>query len=124
MAEGDALAYIMLGHPLGEGGGDNNLVAGAAQSLGLKGGNYLARSLGSKVGLDEARIESEGAIEEASLVAGKYLSPELYVSYGVGLFDKVNTFRVRYLMSRRWTVQAETGRGTGADVMYRLERGR
>jgi hypothetical protein len=45
------------------------------------------------------------------------------VSHGIGLFDKVNTFRVRYLLSRQWTVQAETGRGTGADVLYRLERG-
>jgi translocation and assembly module TamB len=124
MPEADVLSYILLGRPWGQGGGDSDVLANAATSLGLKGGNALARRLGSKVGLDEAGIESEGELDEAAFVAGKYLTPSLYVSHGIGLFDKVNTFRARYLLTHRWTVQAETGRGTGADVLYRLERGR
>jgi translocation and assembly module TamB len=123
MPQGDALSYIVLGHRLGEGGGDSDLLRGAATQLGLKGGNYLARSLGSKVGLDEAGIETEGSYEEAAFVSGKYLTPSLYVSHGIGLFDRINTFRVRYLLSPAWTVQAETGKGTGTDVLYRIERG-
>ncbi|MGD8396903.1 MAG: translocation/assembly module TamB domain-containing protein, partial [Candidatus Eiseniibacteriota bacterium] len=125
MPQGDALAYLMLGHPLGEGGGggDEDLLTGAATSLGLKGGNLLARSLGSKVGLDEAGIESEGSYKEAAFVAGKYLTPSLYVSQSIGLFDRVSVFRLRYLLSSNWTVEAETGQGTGTDVLYRIERG-
>jgi translocation and assembly module TamB len=74
--------------------------------------------------LSEVRIEAEGPLEEAALVAGKYLSPRLYVSYGVGLFEPINTFRLRYMLSSRWTLQAETGKAAGADALYRIERGR
>ena len=69
------------------------------------------------------RVESEGGLDDAALVTGKYLSPKLYVSHGYGLFDQVSTFRARYLVSKKVTVQAETGAGSGGDVLYRLERG-
>jgi translocation and assembly module TamB len=126
MAQSDALAYIVLGHPVGQGGSseDGTLVAQAAQSLGLKGGNLLVGSLGREVGLDEARVETEGDLNEASFVAGKYLSPNLYVSYGIGLFDPVSTLRLRYILSSNWTLQAETGTATGTDLLYRIEAGK
>lgn len=125
MAQSEALAYIVLGHPLGEGGSseDGTLVAQAAQSLGLRGGNLLVRTLGRQVGLDEARLETDGDLEEAAFVAGKYLSPNLYVSYGIGLFDPVSTLRLRYMLSSHWTLQAETGTATGTDLLYHIEVG-
>jgi len=126
MAQSAALAYIVLGRPLGEGGSseDGTLVSKAAQSLGLRGGNLLVRTLGRGVGLDEARLETEGDLSDASFVAGKYLSPNLYVSYGIGLFDPVSTLRLRYVLSSHWTLQAETGTATGTDLLYRIEAGK
>lgn len=124
MGEADALAYVMLGHPLGQANAkEGSLVANAATSLGLKGGNMLAKKIGSRFGLEEARLESKGGLSQTSLVLGKYLSPHLYVVYGIGLFEPVNTFRVRYIMNKQWTLQAESGGNTtGADVLYTLER--
>jgi hypothetical protein len=46
------------------------------------------------------------------------------VAYGIGLFDPVNTFRIRYLIDPRWTLQAESGEGTSADILYTVERGK
>jgi translocation and assembly module TamB len=125
MAEADALSYIVLGRRYDDASGsDRDLVRSAATSLGLQGGNAIAGSVGRRVGLDETRIETEsGTLEDASLVAGKYLSPKLFVSYGVGLFDAANTLRVRYLLSRLFTVQAETGAATSSDVLFRIELG-
>lgn len=125
MMQSDVLGYIILGHPLGSASAsEGSRVANAASSLGLKGGNLLASRIGQRFGLSEVRIEAEGPLEQAALVAGKYLSPQLYVSYGVGLFEPTNIFRLRYLLSSRWTLQAETGRAAGADALYRIERGR
>ena len=78
---------------------EGDLLANAASSLGLKGGNLLAKKLAARFGLEEARIETNGGLEEASLVVGKYLSPRLYVTYGVGLFEPISTFRIRYLLA-------------------------
>ncbi|MFC1575622.1 translocation/assembly module TamB domain-containing protein [Gemmatimonadota bacterium] len=125
MMQSEALAYIVLGRSLGSASmSEGSRVADAAASLGLKGGNILAGKIGQRFGLEEVRIEAEGPLEEASLVAGKYLSPQLYVSYGVGLFEPVSLFRMRYLLSSRWTLQAESGKAAGADLLYRIERGR
>jgi translocation and assembly module TamB len=124
MSQGRALQYLVLGHPLGQSGGSQgSLASQAASSLGLRGGNLLASTLGRGVGLDQARIETKGDLQQASFVAGKYLSPNLYVSYGIGLFDPVSTLRLRYLLSSKWTLQAETGEATGADLLFRIEGG-
>jgi translocation and assembly module TamB len=124
MAESEALSYLVLGRPLGEASrAEGDVVSKAATSLGLRGGNFLAQRIASTFGLDEARIQTGRSLQQASLVAGKYLSPKLYAAYGIGLFDHANTFRVRYLLSSRWTLVGETGRATSADLLYRLERG-
>jgi len=125
MDQSNQLSYLLLGRPLGQASPEEgNLMANAATSLGIKGGNLLAERLAARFGLEEARIETEGGYEEASLVLGKYLSPRLYVAYGVGLFEAANTLRIRYLLSSRWTLEATTGEATAADLLYTIERGR
>ena len=125
MTQSEALAYLVLGRPLGEASTtEGGQLARAASSLGIRGGDLLAKQLAGRFGLDDARIESEGELREAAFVAGRYLSPQLYVSYGIGLFDRASTWRARYLLSSKWTLQAETGETTGADLFFRIERGR
>ena len=80
--------------------------------------------MGDEIGLDNARIEAEGDLKRASFMAGHYLSPNLYLSYGIGLFDPVSTLRLRYILSRRFTLPAETGRETSADIPIKTEPGR
>ncbi len=124
MSQNRALHYIVMGRPPGEGtGADGGLLSKAASSLGLRGGNLLARSVGQGLGFSEAGIQSEGDLQQAQFVAGRFLSPSLYVSYGIGLFDPISTLRLRYLLSRKWTIQAEAGAATGADILYRIEKG-
>lgn len=125
MMESEALAYIVLGRPLGTATTtEGNRVANAAASLGIREGNALASRIGQRFGLAEVRVAADGPLEEASLIAGKYLSPTLYVSYGVGLFEPISSFRLRYLLSGHWTLRAETGESEAVDVLYRIERGR
>ncbi len=123
MSQSQVLSYLVTGHPVG-GSASSSFVGKALSALGLQGGNILAGAVGKEVGLSTATIGAESDLEEASLVMGRYLSPNLYISYGIGLFDPVSTLRLRYLLSRRWTLQAETGRETSADAFVRLGRKR
>ncbi|MBZ0114767.1 MAG: translocation/assembly module TamB domain-containing protein [Thermoanaerobaculia bacterium] len=126
MSQSDQLSYVLLGKPIaqvGQGDSDGSLLANAATALGIKGGNLLGERISARYGLEEARIEAEDGLESASLVLGKYLSPRLFVGYGIGLFDAVNTFRIRYLLNDKLTLEGETGNGTSADILYTLERG-
>ena len=125
MLQSEALAYLLLGRPISAlTQTEGSYVSNAAASLGIRGGNMLAQRIANRFGIDEARIETEGSWDQASFYAGKYLSPRLYVSYGIGLFDASSLFRIRYLLSQKWTLQAETGDRTSTDINYRVERGR
>ena len=106
-------------------------MANAVNSLELKGGNLVAKKIAARFGLEEARVESKGGIKESSLGVGKYLSPRLYVNYGVGLLSPISTFTIRYLLGRTWSVQAQQGaavggqgQATGVDLLYTVERGK
>ncbi len=77
----------------------------------------------TRVGLDDAYIEPGTTRNDAAFFAGKYLSPRLYVAYGTGIYESINTLRVRYILSRHWTLQAETGTRETADIVYQIERG-
>jgi translocation and assembly module TamB len=132
MAEQEQLSYLVLGRSLDEApDGQGSALSRAALAMGLKGGDFLAKNIGQQVGLDQIGIETgsgeAGAPSDpsdAALVVGKYLSPKLYVSYGIGLFDPESVLEMQYEISRRWTfVTQSSGESTGADVLYTVELG-
>ena len=65
----------------------------------LQGSAMLFQQFGSKVGLDDVSVESD-INNDTSLVLGRYLSPRLYVSYGVSLVESINTIKARYTHRR------------------------
>lgn len=123
MAEADALSYLLLGRPLNKATtSEGQQLYGAALSLGLAGGGLLANQIGERFGIDDLRVESGGSFGEGALVIRHYLSPKLYISYGVGLMEQFNIFLMRYQISRRWALEAESGLHSGADMVYTLEK--
>lgn len=123
MGQTDILAYILLGRPIEKATGkEGEMMAKAALALSLVGGDSLARTIGARFGLDEMRVESSSSGEQASLVMGRYLSPKLYIGYGVGLIESFNTVNVRYQISEHWQLKGESGESHGADFLYTIER--
>ncbi|MFT5502447.1 MAG: autotransporter translocation and assembly factor TamB [Gammaproteobacteria bacterium] len=123
MGQTDMLSYLLLGRPMESASGqDNNMVAQAALALSISGGDKIARSIGQQLGFDEMRLEGSESGDQASLVVGRYLSPQLYISYGVGLVGSFNTFALRYSISEQWQLKAESGKVQGADILYTFER--
>ena len=62
------------------------------------------------------------ASNETSLVLGKYLSPRLYVSYGISFAEAINTLKMRYTINDRWTLRTEAGKEQSAEIVYTIER--
>ena len=124
MPDSSILSYLVLGRAPGGGGsgGESALLFRAANAMGLGGGGALARNLGDALGLDALELGGSGGSDTA-LMLGKYLTPDLYVGYGVGLLNAVNTFNVKYRISRRLAFElTNSDRGTGADLIYIIER--
>jgi translocation and assembly module TamB len=101
-----------------------NEVAGQAAAL-------LASQLGGKLGIPDISVESDfdnsfGQTSDqqigTSLVLGKYLSPRLYMSYGISLTESINTIKMRYTLNDRWTIRTEAGKERSADLVYTIEK--
>ena len=86
-----------------------------------QGAAIIGQQLGSHVGIQDVGVESN-IYNETSLVLGRYLSPRLYVSYGLGLTQTLNTVKLRYTLGDHWTVRTEAGQVSGADLVYTLDK--
>ena len=87
-----------------------------------QGAALLAAQLGSHVGIPDVSLETDPLVNETSLVLGRYLSPRLYVSYGVSLTQQLNTFKMRYTLGDHWTIRTEVGQAYGADLVYSITK--
>jgi len=94
---------------------------GASQEVAGQAAAILAAQLGGKIGIPDISVESTLS-NETSLVLGKYLSPRLYVSYGVSLTESINTIKMRYTINDRWTIKTEAGQEQAADLVYTIEK--
>jgi translocation and assembly module TamB len=86
----------------------------------MQGGAILAQQVGGHFNI-EAGVEQD-LDNQTSLVLGRYLSPRLYISYGVGLAEAINTIKMRYTIGDHWTVKTEAGTQRSADLVYTIEK--
>ncbi|MFA5938982.1 MAG: translocation/assembly module TamB domain-containing protein [Sinimarinibacterium sp.] len=121
------LSWLVLGRALDEGtssASDRALVADAALSLGFAGSEWLAQRLGKGLGVDEVTVGAKPGetSAQARLTIGKYLSPKLFISYGVSLFLPGHSLKLQYDIGRGFKLSTETGTVSGGDVLYTIER--
>jgi translocation and assembly module TamB len=126
MGQATALSYIVAGKPLddiGSGSGEGDAVQAATRSLGAAAGGLLAKNLGKRLGADELAVKDDEMLGGAALTVGQYLSPRVYLSYGVGLFEPGEVITLRYKLSRDLSVQAQRGpEDTRAGIEFRKQR--
>lgn len=127
ISQEEQLSWLVLGRPLQSADtGQTGQVNEARASLGLAGGDLLAQRLAPRLGVDEVSVGAKPGetAELARLTIGKYLSPRLFLSYGVGLFQPGHFFRLQYDLSRRFKLVGESGLQQGGDVLYTIESGK
>lgn len=126
MGQANALSYIVAGKPLddlGSSEGEGDAVQTATRSLGAAAGGLLAKNVGRRLGADELAVKDDEMIGGAALTVGQYLSPRVYLSYGVGLFEPGEVITLRYKISGDLSVQAQRGpEDTRAGIEYRAQK--
>lgn len=123
MEQSEALSYLVTGRPLSAlKSGDGDMVGAAAQALGSATGDLLAKSVGARLGVDAA-VSDNAALGGSAFTVGKYLSPKLYLSYGVGIFTPGEVITLRYKLSKRWELEAQNATTENrAGLNYRWEK--
>jgi len=124
MEESEIMAWLLTGRGLSAGSEtDNAMIAQALAVYGLEKGSGVTEKIGEKVGLDEISVGSDWETTDASLMLGKQISDRLYLRYAIGLFDALSTVMLRYTVSRRVHLEAQSGGDQQSiDLIYQIER--
>jgi translocation and assembly module TamB len=123
MDESAALAYLVLGRSLNTAStGETQKINAASTALGA-GAGLLASQLGAKIGLDDAGVLESRTLGGSVFGVGKYLSPKLYVSYGVSMVGSGSALTLKYLLRKGFDVEIESSTvETRGSVNWRKEK--
>ena len=126
MSEADALSYLLFGRPAS--GSDPNLATedssalqAAALSLGLQQALPVVQRIGDTLGLDELTVQST-TTDAGALMAGKYLSPRVYIRYSYGLFNRIGGLLLRFRVNERLSIETRSGDQKSMDLLYTVEK--
>ena len=122
MDQSEALSYLALGRSLSSASAAEGRQLNAASAALTAGGSLLASQLFTRIGLDDA-----GMIQSSTLGGvfgiGKYLSPRLYVGYGVSLLGTGQVLTLKYLLRKGFDVEIESSTvETRGSVNWRKEK--
>ena len=122
MSEANALSYLRFGRPLTSSDGtETATIEAMALSLGLQQALPGIQRVGESIGLDELTIATT-ELDAGSLMAGKYLSPKVYMSYTYGLFNRLGGFLLRYDINDRFSLETRSGDEKSMDLLYSTEK--
>jgi translocation and assembly module TamB len=122
-SQSEALSYLALGRPLASASGDESRQLNAAGAALAAGGGMLASQLGAAIGLDDAGVSESRALGGSVLGIGKYLSPKVYVGYGVSLLGTGQVLTLKYLLRKGFDIEIESSTVENrASVNWRKEK--
>ncbi|MDX1561966.1 MAG: translocation/assembly module TamB domain-containing protein, partial [Gammaproteobacteria bacterium] len=122
MSEANALSYLLFSRPLSSSDDEETAtLESTALALGLQQALPVVERLGDSLGLDELSIETTD-VDAGALMAGKYLSPKLYMSYSYGLFNRLGGFLLRYSINDRFSLETRSGTEKSMDLLYTVEK--
>lgn len=122
MSEADALGWLLFGRPLdGSQESDSTALRNAAFSMGLQQALPVIERIGESLRLDDFAIRSTEA-DAGALMAGKYLSPNLYFRYSYGLFNRIGGLLLRYRINDQFSLETRSGEQSSMDLLYTREK--
>lgn len=96
----------------------SNTVAAAGLSMGLGGFRNITNRIGRTVGLNALTVDAEGVGDDTQVALTGYITPDLFLRYGVGVFTPVNRLTLRYQINRRLYVEASSALDRAIDMFY------
>jgi translocation and assembly module TamB len=130
MDESEILSYLLTGQDISKSSSekDKDALSPAAAALGKVGGGVLLKSVNplGALNMEDVVDLSIGGGDDASdvsLVMGKEIYKDLYISYGKDLTGAGGTFKACYDLKYGFSVETATNSKTnGADLLWSLER--
>ncbi|KJY82019.1 hypothetical protein TW81_15135 [Vibrio galatheae] len=120
MAQANALSYLLRGQDIdGEAGGSAMTTTLIGLSLAKSG--RVVGEIGQAFGVQDLQLDTAGSGDDSQVTVSGYILPGLQVKYGVGIFDSVGEFTVRYRLMQDLYLEAVSGVDSAVDLLYQFE---
>lgn len=121
-AQANALSYLIMGRDLDSGGGNTgNAVTTSLLGMTLASSSKAVGEIGEAFGLQDLTLDTAGSGDNSQVTVSGYLSRDLQLKYGYGIFNAVGEFTLRYRLMRRLYLEAVSGLDNAVDLLYKFE---
>ncbi len=120
MPQANALSYLLRGQDIDAESGGNSMTT-ALIGLSLAKSGRVVGALGEAFGVQDLQLDTAGTGDSSKVTVSGYILPGLQVKYGVGIFDSVGEFTVRYRLMKDLYVEVVTGMSSAVDLLYQFE---
>jgi len=121
MPQQNALSYLLRGQDIAAGAAGGNNMTAALIGLSLAKSGRVVGKIGETFGVSDLQLDTAGSGDESQVTVSGYLTPDLQVKYGVGIFDSFGEFTVRYKLVTDLYLEAVSGMDSAVDLLYQFE---
>ena len=119
MPQANALSYILRGQDIdGESSGS---MTTTLIGLSLTKSGKVVGEIGEAFGVQDLQLDTAGSGDDSQVTVSGYILPGLQVKYGVGIFNSLGEFTVRYRLMQDLYVEAVSGLDSAVDLLYQFE---
>ncbi|MCG6316590.1 translocation/assembly module TamB [Vibrio alginolyticus] len=120
MNQANALSYLLRGQDIdGEAGG--NAMTTTLIGLSLAKSGRVVGEIGEAFGVQDLQLDTAGSGDDSQVTVSGYILPGLQVKYGVGIFNSLGEFTVRYRLMQDLYLEAVSGVDSAVDLLYQFE---
>lgn len=96
----------------------NNTLAAAGLSFGLSSTRGLTNEIGQAFGLQSLTLDASGTGSDTLISITGYITPDLFIRYGVGVFTSQPELSMRYQLTRRLYIEGKSALNNTIDLIY------
>ncbi|MGY3568605.1 autotransporter assembly complex protein TamB [Vibrio paucivorans] len=120
MPQANALSYLLRGQDIDAETGGNTMTT-TLIGLSLAKSGRLVGEIGQAFGVQDLQLDTAGTGDDSQVTVSGYVLPGLKVQYGVGIFEPVGEFTVRYRLMTDLYVEVVSGLDNAVDLLYQFE---
>ncbi len=119
MPQANALSYLLRGQNIGVGSG-NGAMTTTLIGLSLARSGKVVGEIGRAFGVRDLHLDTAGFGDESQVTISGYIAPNLQVKYGVGIFNSLGEFSLRYKIASDFYVETVTGINSAVEFIYQF----
>ncbi|MFC4656628.1 translocation/assembly module TamB domain-containing protein [Rheinheimera marina] len=119
--QANALSYLLTGRDLTADAAGGNPLTTSLIGMGIANSGALVSSVGEALGFEQVTLDTKGSGDNSQVTVSGYLSPKLQLKYGVGIFNSLGEFTLRYELMKSLYLEAVRGLDNAVDLLYKFE---